>query len=436
MIYNKDAEQAVIGALLIDNDAFDRLDGLKPEHFYQGDHQAIFKSIETAILSGKPADVITIGETHDLAYLHNLATNTPSSANIRRYADLVKESFQRRELALMAGEITELSKTTEDPTRIIDLAQSALEKITENKTKSEPIRVSDDLSGYIDDFDRRYEGQGEKVIPTGFVDLDKKMMGGFRRGELWIVAARPKMGKTAFSLNVALNVSFDHSALFLSMEMPRRQIHDRNIAVMGRIDLPRVLVPKSMESDDWPKLTHAVQGLQDLNLFIDDQGALRLTDVRTKARQVKRKHGLDLLIIDYLQLMDGEGDNRNAQIEAITRGLKALAKEMDIAIVLLSQLNRGLEQRPNKRPMPSDLRDSGAIEQDCDGAIFLYRDEVYNPNTMDKGICEANVGLIRQGEPGVVGLTYIGHQTRFENLGHGVEFGRMPEKRGRGGLVD
>src|SRR5690606_33637960 len=225
--------------------------------------------------------------------------------------------------------------------------------------------------------------------------------------------------KSAFAFNLALNAADDYSVLILSMEMPRDQIHDRNVAVMGKIPLPHVIDPRKMQDDEWPRLTAAVGRLEAMNLFVDDQGGLRLMDVRMKARQVKRRHGLDLLVIDYLQLMDGEGDNRNAQIEQITRGLKAMAKEMKIGIVLLSQLNRQLEQRPNKRPMPSDLRDSGAIEQDCDMALFLYRDEVYNPNSEDAGICEVNVGLIRQGEPGTVGLTYIGSQTRFENLASG-----------------
>src|SRR5690606_37846364 len=193
--------------------------------------------------------------------------------------------------------------------------------------------------------------KGVKAIPTGFVDLDKKMMGGIRRGELWIVAARPKMGKSAFALNLALNAAEEYSVLILSMEMPRDQIHDRNVAALGKIPLPHVIDPRKLEKQEWTSLTAAVGRSEKMNLIMDDQGALRLMDVRMKARQVKRRHGLDLLVIDYLQLMDGEGDSRNAQIESITRGLKALAKEMKIGIVLLSQLNRGLEQRPNKRPI-------------------------------------------------------------------------------------
>lgn len=443
MIYHQDAEQSVLGGLLLDNDAYDRLGDLTAEHFYRGDHRAIFAEAKRLIEAGQPVDVITMSDklqgTTTLAYLHELAANTPSSANIGRYAEMVRSFAQRRALVDLAAEMRESAETpSQDLPQILDHLQSGLEKIAEQRVKSEPIKVGDDLTRYVEEMQKRAEGQGPKAIPTGFTDLDRKMMGGIRRGELCIVAARPKMGKSAFAFNVALNVARDHSVLILSMEMPRDQIHDRNVAALGEIDLPRVIDPRRMQDEDWTHLTAAMGQLQDMNLFIDDQGALRLMDVRLKARAVKRRHGLDLLVIDYLQLMEGDGDNRNAQIEQITRGLKALAKEMKIGIILLSQLNRSLEQRPNKRPMPSDLRDSGAIEQDCDMALFLYRDEVYNEHSRDKGICEVNVGLIRQGEPGTVGLAYIGRQTRFESLEHGREFGRRPEptKQSRGGLRD
>lgn len=442
MIYNQDAEQSVLGALLIDNDAYDRLGDLRAEHFFRADHQHLFSLICKTIEAGQPVDVVTLSdklpEGVSLVYLAELSNNTPSSANISRYADLVRTSAQRRALAAMAAEVGEEAQGLQDPAQIIDKAQSALEAIAEQRVKSEPVKAADDMLRYVEELQTRADGAGVKAIPTGFADLDKKMMGGIRRGELWIVAARPKMGKSAFAFNVALNAAEDHSVLILSMEMPKDQIHDRNMAALGKIPLPHIIDPRKMEQDEWSALTAATGRIQKMNLFIDDQGALRLMDVRMKARQVKRRHGLDLLVIDYLQLMDGEGDSRNAQIEQITRGLKAMAKEMKIGIVLLSQLNRSLEQRPNKRPMPSDLRDSGAIEQDCDGALFLYRDEAYNEHSMDKGICEVNVGLIRQGEPGTVGLAYIGNQTRFANLAPGTEFGRRPEPTNtkRGGLRD
>ena len=443
MIFSMDAEQAVLGGLLLDNDAYDRIGSLAAEHFYRGDHRTIFAEAKKLIESGQSVDVVTLNDRMqtagvvDLAYLHSLVSNVPSTANIGRYADIVRGYAQRRAMVDVAKQMQEEAEMpSNDPAQILDRAQSGLERIAEQRVKSEPIKAGDDLTRYITELQKRSIGEGPKAIPIGFPDLDRKMMGGIRRGELVVVAARPKMGKSAFAFNVALNVAGRHSVLVLSMEMPRDQIHDRNVASLGEIDLPRIIDPRNMQEADWGKLTSAIGRLEKMNLFIDDQGALRLMDVRMKARTVKRKHGLDLLVIDYLQLMEGDGDNRNAQIEGITRGLKALAKEMKIGVVLLSQLNRQLEQRPNKRPLPSDLRDSGAIEQDCDTAIFLYRDEVYNQDSQDKGICEANIGLIRQGEPGTVGLAYIGRQTKFKSLEQGRVFGQHVMKPKRRELRD
>lgn len=443
-MHSLDAEQSVLGSLLLDNDAYDRLGQLAVSDFYRADHQAMFSEIKRLVEAGQAADVITIGTklqamgVSDISYAHQLTANTPSAANIAHYANIVRTFSQRRDIATLARELKELSEDPKaKPIQTVEIAQSKLETIADQRSDSEPIKVRDDLVNYVEELQRRADGEGPKAIPFGFEDLDRKMMGGIRRGELAIVAARPKMGKSAFAFNVALNAARDYSVLVLSMEMPRNQIHDRNVAAIGKIDLPKVIDPRRMEGNDWPHLTAAIKHLESLNLYIDDQGGLRLMDVRLKARSVKRRHGLDLLVIDYLQLMDGEGDNRNAQIEGITRGLKALAKEMDIGIILLSQLNRSLEQRPNKRPMPSDLRDSGAIEQDCDMALFLYRDETYNENSPDRGICEVNVGLIRQGEPGTVGLHYKGVQTRFENLEKGRVFGHSaPKVKYSGGLRD
>lgn len=442
MMHSIDAEQSVLGGLLLDNDAYDRLGDLRADHFYRADHRAIFTTIKRLIEGGQGVDIITLNDRlpadiAELAYLHELSSNTPSAANIARYAEIVREHSQRRAVLALADKMREQAEQpTSSAMQIIDRAQSGLESIAEQRAKSEPVRASDDLKRYIEELERRSEGEGPKAIPTGYPDLDRKLMGGIRRGELVIVAARPKMGKTAFAFNVALNCAEKYSVLALSMEMPKDQIHDRNFAVVGGIPLPKVMDPRQMQPDDWTRFTSATQRIESMNLFLDDQGALRLMDVRLKARAIKRRHGLDLLVIDYLQLMDGEGDNRNAQIEGITRGLKALAKEMSIGIILLSQLNRDLERRPNKRPMPSDLRDSGAIEQDCDIALFLYRDEVYNEHSNDKGICEVNVGLIRQGEPGTVGLAYVANQTKFNNLEQGRVFGQPSPRVKYSGLKD
>lgn len=420
--FSLQAEQSVIGALLLDNDAIDRMGDLRAEHFYRGDHRVIFAEILAQVSAGKACDVISlhvaIGDRIEdsLPYLNSMAQNTPSSANIGRYASIVRDRAMKRGLIALGNEFADLGATSaEDAGVLVDRASSKLEKLAEARIRQEPVRAAEELAAHVEELQNRLDGKGVKAISTGFPDVDKRLSGGMRPGELIVLAARPKMGKTAFALNLAANIAEDRSVLVLSMEMPKAQLHDRNLANLGHIPLSGLLQPSELTDSDWSGLTRAIQKIEALNLFLDDQGGLRLLDVRMKAKQTKRRHGLDVMVVDYLQLMEGDGDNRNAQIEGITRGLKALAKELGIAIVLLSQLNRELEKRPNKRPQPSDLRDSGAIEQDADVVIFLYRDEVYNPDSMDRGTCEVDIALCRQGAPGRVALTYIGEQTRFEN---------------------
>ncbi|AHG63168.1 replicative DNA helicase [Advenella mimigardefordensis] len=437
-----EAEQSVLGGLLLDNNAYDRLGMLSKEDFARADHQTIFAETKRLIEAGKPVDVITLSEklagVCDIAYLASLETNTPSVSNIGHYAKIVRETAQRRKLLTVGIRIQEdAAKAGADTAAVIDMAQSELEKIAENRESNEPVLASDDLADYLNELERREEGNGTAVFATGFADLDRKMSGGLRGGDLCVIAGRPKTGKTSLAMNIAVNISYDHPVLFLSQEMKRRQLHDRNVASIGKVDLSHLLNPKQITTKEMDGVGTAVATISALKLYVDDQGGLRLMDVRVKARGVARKHGLKVLVIDYLQLMVGEGANRNAEIEGITRGLKALALEMDIAIILLSQLNRSLESRPNKRPLPSDLRDSGAIEQDCDMALFMYRDEVYHPETTDKGICEVNVGLIRQGEPGTVGLVFEGQYSKFSNLERGRLFGQAaPKPKYSNGLRD
>ncbi|USE79007.1 replicative DNA helicase [Cupriavidus gilardii] len=418
------SEQAVLGALLIDSECFDRIGDLQAEHFTVGDHRAIFAELSRQIQAGKPADCITVFErlkaagqgAADLAYLTELAQNTPGTASVSRHAAIVRERAVRRALLVLGSELAQEAKASGDESpALIDRATSRLEALAQARVRKEPTHVSSSLVEYARILQSR-ETDGARAISTGFRDIDALLNGGIRPGELIVVAARPKMGKTAFALGLARHAARGRQVLVLSMEMPRAQLDDRNLAAIGHIPLSNLLTPSRMTDDEWNRLSQAMGVLESMGLWLDDQGGLRLLDVRMKAKQVKRRAGLDVLVIDYLQLMEGEGDNRNAQIEGITRGLKALAKELDIAIVLLSQLNRELERRPNKRPQPSDLRDSGAIEQDADVVMFLYRDEVYNPDTTDKGICEVDVALNRQGQPGRVALAYIGAQTRFETL--------------------
>ena len=432
------AEQSVIGALLRDNDSFDRMGDLRPEHFYLGDNATIFSEITKYVVAGQTADVVTMMVALDKKipnagrYLNDMAQSCPSSATIRRYADIVRDKAIKRGLIAFGADTADgAANDGEDAAAMVDRASSRLEKLAEARVVIEPARASDEMAAHIGEIEKRMEGGG-RAISTGYPALDARLSGGMRGGDLIVLAGRPKMGKTALALNIATSASLDHSGLVLSLEMPKSQIHDRNLASLGSIPLSHLMQPNDMTDQDWSGLTHATLKIQDLNLYLDDQGGLRLIDVRMKAKGVKRKRGLDFMIVDYLQLMEGDGDNRNTQIEGITRGLKALAKELDIAIVLLSQLNRKLEERPDKRPKPSDLRDSGSIEQDADAVILLYRDEVYNPDTREVGICEIDVALCRQGKPGRVALAYEGEYTRFKSLERPWAAPAKTEERGRG----
>lgn len=423
---NVSAEQSVLGALLQDNDAIDRIGDLQPTHFYRGDHRLIFEEIVKLVRIGKPFDLITVWEALNaqqkadtvggLPYLNAMVQSTPGSANIAHYAAIVRDKAVKRGMIKLGLHMQDQARRSPmEAYLLVDEASSKLDDLMQARLTQEAVRASDDLVRHLAIIEGRLDGV-VRAIPTGFEELDARLSGGIRGGDLIVVAARPKMGKTAFAINIGLHVAQSHWVQVLSLEMPKSQLQDRHLANLGHIPLGHLLQPQKMTEQNWNNVTVAAMKLDALSLFLDDQGGLRLQDVRLKAKLQKRKHGLDLLIIDYLQLMEADGDhhnNRNAQIESITRGLKALAKELDCGILLLSQLNRELEKRPNKRPQASDLRDSGAIEQDADAVIFLYRDEVYHPDTRDQGICEVDVALCRQGEPGRMYLRYVGEHTRF-----------------------
>jgi len=421
-------EQSVLGALLRLNRSIDQLSDLREEDFHDGQHRIIFRAMVQMIAANKPADVVTVfghlqeqGKNVEMTYLNALLQAMPSAANIAYYAGIVRDRAVKRGLLAAIGEITEAAYNSADdgPTQV-DAARTRLEALGRANVSGEPEHAIESLSHHLLRLDEEFNGATSPAIATGFTDLDVALNGGPRRGNLWVLAARPKMGKTALALNIANHVAVNGVAAVLSMEMSKGELHNRNLASIGRIDLNHLNSPKLLTTDDWNSLTSTTQKMAKMGLYLDDQGALTLLQVRGKAMQIKRKAGgLDLLVIDYLQLMAGPGDNRNAQIEAITRGLKALAKELDCVVLLLSQLNRNLEQRPNKRPQPSDLRDSGSIEQDADLASFLYRDEVYNQESPDKGIAELNIALNRQGASGKVNMVYLGQFTRFEDVARG-----------------
>jgi replicative DNA helicase len=427
-----ESEQAVLGCLLRDNDAIDRISGLAAVHFYLAQHRTIFETIFKMLMTNQPVDIITVhgrlvnnGKTDiDLSYLNELLQSTPSSALVATYAANVKDKAVKRGLSDVAHEAIQMTlNSPEDGIALVDKVSSRLETLSQVNVKNEPQLASSTMTQFIEELDEVYSGGGTKALSTGFIDLDEKLNGGLRPGNLIIVAARPKAGKSAFASNIANNVAeAGYVVMELSMEMTVKDIHARNVASVGGIHMDHVIDAKKLTDEDWPRLTHAIQKIHAWQLYLDDEAALTLMRARAKMKQIKRRAGrLDLVVIDYLQLMSGsnQGDNRNTQIEEITRGLKNTAKELGTTIILLSQLNRKLEDRPNKRPMPADLRDSGAIEQDCDIAIFLYRDEVYNPDSMDKGICEVNVALNRQGAAGMIGLNFIGEHVKFQNAQRG-----------------
>jgi replicative DNA helicase len=443
-----EAEQSVIGGLLLENEALDKIaDILTAEDFYQFDHKTIFQHIAKLIERNRPADIVTVAESLEstaelstiggIAYLASLAQNTPTAANIRRYAEIVRERAIMRKLVTVGSGIAEsaYSPNGRDAQQLLDEAEAKIFQIAEGGQRSsqgfQDIKeLLPQVAERIDMLFSRDNQSDVTGIPTGFSDLDS-MTSGFQGGDLIIVAGRPSMGKTAFSLNIAENVALDTGlpvAVF-SMEMASTQLAMRMIGSVGRLDQHRMRTGR-LEDEDWEKLTTALGKLNEAPIFIDEGAGLSSFDVRARARRLHRQCGkLGLIVIDYLQLMSApagkQGENRATEISEISRSLKALAKELDCPVVALSQLNRSVEQRPDKRPVMSDLRESGAIEQDADLILFIYRDEVYNPDSEDKGTAEIIVGKQRNGPIGRVRLTFIGENTRFENF---ANTGYMPDE--------
>jgi replicative DNA helicase len=437
-----EAEQSVLGGLLLDNTALDKIsDHLRGEDFYRHDHQLIYQHIVRLIDQTRPADVITvfdaltssgkIDEVGGLVYLNALAQNTPSAANIRRYAEIVRGRSVMRRLVSVSDEIAEsaFSPNGRETDQILDEAESKIFAIAEEGARGSQgfVELQPLLSKVVERIDELYHRDNPSDItgvPTGFADLDGKTSG-LQPGDLIIVAGRPSMGKTAFSLNIGEHVAIDQGlpvAVF-SMEMGGAQLAMRMLGSVGRLDQHKIRTGQ-LGDDDWPRLTNAIQKMQDAQMFIDETPALSSHALRSRARRLAKQCGkLGLIIIDYLQLMSANnaagGENRATEISEISRSLKALAKELQCPVIALSQLNRSLEQRPNKRPVMSDLRESGAIEQDADVILFIYRDEVYNPDSQDKGKAEIIIGKQRNGPIGSVALAFQGQYTKFENLAHG-----------------
>lgn len=441
--HSQDAETSVLGGLMMDNDAIDRIGDLSAGQFYRHDNRVIFDHIQRLIAQQKPADVLTVMESirssgagADLAYLHSVVANTPGSSNIGRYAEIVREKALMRGMLTAAVKVQEIVNSALPVADMLDAAQAEFTKLAETTTRREPVSIQSALSAYMDDLDKRYHGEKPNPgIPTGLIDLDAFLNGGIRRGALVTLGARPGMGKSALGETITLNAALaGFSTLFLSMEMPEDEVTERSIAIVGGVAASSLSgAAKSLDrGDGWAGVTHAIQRLHDVSMFIDDEPGLSLLQVVSKARAIKRKHGLDLLVVDYLQLMTGTEEKRYQQIEAITKGLKVLAKTLNIAVVALSQFSRDIEKRPNPRPKPSDFRDGGSIEQDSDILLGLYREEQDNPETTWKGYAELFILKNRQGKTGKVALTYKGEQMRFENhVGHVPEQQERP-RRSRG----
>lgn len=421
------AEQAVLGGLIISNDAMDRIVDLDAGHFQHQDHKLIFNEMRRQILANQTADAITVAAglgqmvPDCLRYMTQLRSSAVSAVNIRRHADMVIEKATKRALHTLSIEMGELAGSAQPAAACVDLVASKLDLLAQVKMIQEPERIEDMMVDYMETLEARMSG-AIKPVRTGYMDLDAKLDGGLERGTLTVVAARPGMGKTAFGLGVARNASFEGVGMFFSMEMSRMQVADRNTSAIGKIPLKWLRKPTEADSDTvyWTAITHAVSKTREMNLIIDSQTGLNTIEIRAKARKVRRQAGaLDVIVIDQLSFITGgRSDKSYEAVGEHTRALVALAKELDCAVILLCQLNRECEKRPNKRPIMADLAMSGSIEQDAANILFLYRDEVYNPDTPDKGMCEVNCEKLRQGEPGPVALAYIGNQTRFEDLAH------------------
>lgn len=432
--HSTEAEQAVLGGLMLDNSSWDQIADRISEHdFYRHDHRIIFRAIDALSADNNPADVVTIGEWLEgrglldeaggLAYLGALAKDAPGSANLKAYADIVRERSVLRQLIRTGNEIASTGFAPEgrSVSELLEVAEQQVFEIAEKGSRGKKgfVGIKKLLNQAVDRIDSLFHSDKSLTgIPTGLDRFDS-MTSGLQRGDLVIVAGRPSMGKTSFAMNLAEHAAIREkvpTAVF-SMEMSGEQLALRMISSLGRIDQSKVRSGK-LDDEDWPRITSAVTLMSEAPIFIDDTPAMSPTEMRARARRLKREHGLGLIVVDYLQLMQVSGtkENRTNEISEISRGLKTLAKELDVPVIALSQLNRNLEQRPDKRPVMSDLRESGSIEQDADIIVFIYRDEVYNENSPEAGTAEVIIGKQRNGPTGKVRAAFLGRFTRFENL--------------------
>jgi replicative DNA helicase len=432
--HSLEAEQSVLGGLMLSATAWDKVaDKVTEIDFYREDHRLIFRAIHDLHEASQPCDAVTVSEwfeSHGKAdqvdggnYISQLANNTPSAANVGAYADIVREKSILRSLIDVGAQITSSAFSTEgrESRSLLEEAERLVFAIAEKGARggSGFVSVQDALKEAMDKIDELNAFEGDITgIPTGYQDFDR-LTAGLQPSDLIIVAGRPAMGKTTFAMNIAEHAAIKHgkSVAVFSMEMASLQLVMRMFSSVGQIDQTRIRTG-SLDDMDWPKLTSAMNLLHKSKIFIDDTPALSPAELRARARRLKREHDVDLIVVDYLQLMSvpDSKENRATEIAEISRSLKTIAKELNVPVVALSQLNRALEQRPNKRPVMADLRESGAIEQDADLIVFIYRDEVYNPETSEKGKAEIIIGKHRNGSTGTVQLAFQGPWLRFVNL--------------------
>ena len=432
--HSMEAEQSVLGGLMLSATAWDKVaDKVTEVDFYREDHRLIFRAIHDLHEASQPCDAVTVSEwfeSHGKAdqvdggnYISQLANNTPSAANVGAYANIVREKSILRSLIDVGAQITSSGFSTEgrESRSLLEEAERLVFAIAEKGARggSGFVSVQDALKEAMEKIDELNAFEGDITgIPTGYQDFDR-LTAGLQPSDLIIVAGRPAMGKTTFAMNIAEHAAIKHgkSVAVFSMEMASLQLVMRMFSSVGQIDQTRIRTG-SLDDMDWPKLTSAMNLLHKSKIFIDDTPALSPAELRARARRLKREHDVDLIVVDYLQLMSvpDSKENRATEIAEISRSLKTIAKELNVPVVALSQLNRALEQRPNKRPVMADLRESGAIEQDADLIVFIYRDEVYNPETSEKGKAEIIIGKHRNGSTGTVQLAFQGPWLRFVNL--------------------
>jgi replicative DNA helicase len=431
--HSLEAERSCLGGLMLDQRAWDQVaDVVGPDDFYRADHRAIFETIATLAERDQPPDAVTVSEQLDrenrlddaggVEYLARLVEETPSAANVRAYARIVREHALLRRLIEIGGDIAASAHDSEGRTvsELVDLAEQRVFEIADRGTRGPGFKaLKEILPGAIDRLDVLSHSDDEITgVSTGFSAMDD-MTAGLQRGELIVIAGRPSMGKTTLAVNIAENAAIGHqipTAIF-SMEMSAEQLTFRMIGSIGRVNQAGLRRGK-LNDGDWSRIDSAVSMMSKAPIFIDDSAGLSPTEVRARARRLKREHNLGLIVVDYLQLMQVSGtvENRATEISEISRSLKALAKELDLPVIALSQLNRGVEQRVDKKPVMSDLRESGAIEQDADVIVFIYREELYDKETPRKGVADIIIGKQRNGPVGEFHLTFLGEFTKFENL--------------------